>query len=787
MKKAIYTLIAVQFTCCTAFRATAQSDYKYKDPTIRTEERVKDLLSRMTPEEKAGQLCCPMGWEMYEKRGTEITCSARFEQLIREQHTGMFWAVYRADPWTKKTLETGLTPELAAKAGNALQKYVMENTRLGIPLFLAEECPHGHMAIGTTVFPVGVGMASTWNPRLIERVASAIAKEARSQGAHIGYGPVLDLARDPRWSRVEEGFGEDPVLSARMGEAVARGHGGGDISKPHSVISTIKHFIAYGIPEGGHNGNTAFVGERELRENFLPPFKAAIDAGALSVMTAYNSIDGIPCTANPRLLNGLLKNKWGFRGFVVSDLVSIDGLHENHRVAGTMEDAALLALTAGVDVDLGANAYSRLTGLVKEKRLSEALIDSAVCNILRLKFEMGLFENPYVEPQKARETARNTEHIALAGETARQAIVLLENKNRTLPLKKEIRRIAVIGPNAHNPYNQLGDYTAPQDGKQIKTVLDGIKAKLPRAHIEYVKGCAVRDTTRLDIEKAVAAAANADVAILVVGGSSARDFKTQYLETGAAIATDEDISDIECGEGYDRSTLDLTGKQETLLRAVKETGVPLVVIYIQGRPLNMNWASENADALLTAWYPGQEGGDAIADVLFGDYNPAGRLPISVPRSVGQIPVYYNKKNPKGHDYVEVVSSPLYPFGYGLSYTDFTYHRLQVTPVGPCAFEVSFTLENTGKYDGDEVAQLYIRDEYASVVQPVMQLKHFERVRLKAGEKKRIAFGITEDDLCITDGDMKRRVEPGDFTVMVGSSSNDIKITGQITIPSSASD
>ncbi|MBB4038370.1 beta-glucosidase-like glycosyl hydrolase, partial [Dysgonomonas hofstadii] len=407
-----------------------------------------DLLGRMTLEEKVGQLLCPLGWEMYEKKGQEVTYSQKFEDLIKEQHVGMFWAVYRADPWTKKTLETGLNPELAAKAGNALQKYVMENTRLGIPLFLAEECPHGHMAIGTTVFPVGIGLASTWNPQLIEQVASAISKEVRLQGGHIGYGPVLDLARDPRWSRVEEGFGEDPVLSARMGAAVAKGHGGGNISNPYNVISTIKHFIAYGIPEGGHNGNTAFVGERELRENFLPPFRATLDAGALSVMTAYNSIDGIPCTANRQLLTDLLKDQWQFRGFVVSDLVSIDGIHENHRVAKTIAEAAELALWAGVDVDLGANAYIKLTEAVKSNRIPEALIDSAVSRVLRLKFEMGLFENPYVDPQKAKTTVRNPQHVSLAREAARQSVILLENKNNILPLGKDIKRVAVIGPNA---------------------------------------------------------------------------------------------------------------------------------------------------------------------------------------------------------------------------------------------------------------------------------------------------------------------------------------------------
>ncbi|MDU1891227.1 MAG: glycoside hydrolase family 3 N-terminal domain-containing protein [Dysgonomonas sp.] len=781
MRKIIHALVFLAFIFYNIPLITAQNNFKYKNPSLSVEERTKDLLNHMTLEEKAGQLLCPLGWEMYEKQGTEVSYSTRFEQLIKDQHIGMFWAVYRADPWTKKTLETGLNPELAAKAGNAMQKYVIENTRLGIPIFLAEECPHGHMAIGATVFPVGIGLASSWNPSLIEQMASVISKEVRLQGGHIGYGPVLDLARDPRWSRVEEGFGEDPVLSARLGAAVAKGHGGGDITQPYNVISTIKHFIAYGIPEGGHNGNTAFIGTRELYENFLPPFKATIDAGALSVMTAYNSIDGIPCTANRELLTDLLKDKWKFKGFVVSDLVSIDGIHGNHHVAKTLDEAGMMALSAGVDVDLGANAYIKLIEAVKNKQISEALVDSAVCNVLKLKFKMGLFENPYVDPQKAKNIVKNSNHIKLAREVAQQSIVLLENKNNILPLNKDIKRIAVIGPNAHNQYNQLGDYTAPQNPDDIKTVLDGVKAKLPKAQIEYVKGCAIRDTTQHDIEKAVEAALKADVAIVVVGGSSARDFKTQYIETGAAITSNESISDIESGEGFDRSTLDLLGKQPDLLKAIKATGTPIIIVYIQGRPLNMNWASEHADALLTAWYPGQEGGNAIADILFGDYNPAGRLPISVPRSVGQIPVYYNKKNPRGHDYVEMIATPIYPFGYGLSYTQFEYKNLSIKEKGLFEFEVLFTLKNTGKYDGEEVVQLYMRDEYASVVQPIKQLKHFERIFLKKNEEKQIAFTVTKDDLSVINKKMEKIVEPGDFTIMIGSSSDNIKLEEKITV------
>ncbi len=751
----------------------------YKNARFGVQERTSDLLSRMTIEEKVGQMLCPLGWEMYEKRGAKVTQSAKFEQFVKERHIGMLWAVYRADPWTRKTLDNGLNPELAAKAGNALQEYVMKNSRLGIPIFLAEEAPHGHMAIGTTVFPSGIGMAATWSPQTIEATGRVIAKEIRLQGGHIGYGPVLDLTRDPRWSRVEETFGEDPVLSAVLGAAMVRGSGNGLLYQPYSVVSTLKHFLAYGIPEGGHNGNTAIVGARNLEENFLPPFKAAIDAGALSVMTSYNSIDGVPCTSNGYLLTDVLRNQWNFRGFVVSDLGSIEGIKGSHKVAETMQEAAVLANMAGVDSDLGGEAFRNLVDAVKQGLIAESVIDTAVARILRLKFEMGLFENPFVYPKDARDNVRTQEHILQARKVAQESVVLLKNSN-LLPLNRNIK-IAVIGPNADNRYNMLGDYTAPQEDSNIITVLDGVRAKLGKGAVEYVKGCAIRDTANSNIDEAVAAALRADVAVVVVGGSSARDFRTKYIETGAAVASADQVSDMESGEGYDRATLDLLGNQIDLLKAIKATGKPLVVVYIQGRPLNMNWADQNADALLTAWYPGQEGGNAIADVLFGDYNPAGRLPISIPRHEGQIPVYYNKKNPRGHDYVEMSSKPLYPFGYGLSFSQFEYSNLQVVQQDDHSFEVSVTVKNVGNFDGDEVVQLYLRDEFASTVQPVKQLKHFSRLFIKKGESQIVSFNLTSDDLSIVDSAMKRVVEPGSFVLMIGASSDDIRLSANVLV------
>ena len=781
MKYIFIILWICVWVTCTPIFAQQVSVLTYQNPNLSIDIRLADLLSRMTLEEKVGQLLCPLGWEMYEIHGSKVYPSGKFKQLIKERNAGMLWATYRADPWTKKTLANGLNPELSAKAGNALQKYVMENTRLGIPMFLAEEAPHGHMAIGATVFPTGIGMAATWSPELVKEVGQVIAKEIRSQGGHISYGPVLDLTRDPRWSRVEETFGEDPVLSGTLGASMVDGLGGGNLSQKYATIATLKHFLAYAVPEGGQNGNYASVGIRDLHQNFLPPFRKAIDAGALSVMTSYNSIDGIPCTSNHYLLTQLLRNEWKFRGFVVSDLYSIEGIHESHFVAPTKENAAIQSVMAGVDVDLGGDAYTNLCHAVQSGQMDKAVIDTAVCRVLRMKFEMGLFEHPYVDPKIAAKTVRRKEHIELARKIAQSSITLLKNENSILPLSKTINKVAVIGPNADNRYNMLGDYTAPQEDSNVKTVLDGIITKLSPSRVEYVRGCAIRDTTVNEIEQAIEAARRSEVVIVVVGGSSARDFKTSYKETGAAVAEEGSVSDMECGEGFDRASLSLLGRQQELLESLQKTGKPLIVVYIEGRPLEKNWASEYADALLTAYYPGQEGGNAIADVLFGDYNPSGRLPISVPRSVGQIPVYYNKKAPRNHDYVEVSSSPLYSFGYGMSYTTFEYSDLQVVQKSARCFEVSFKVKNTGKYDGEEVSQLYMRDEYASVVQPMKQLKHFERFHLKKGEEKKVTFVLTEEDFFLVNYTLKKVVESGNFHLMIGAASNDIRLQNVILV------
>ena len=775
--------------CCLMAPAMAQKKNAkaqlpvYKQAQQPVEARVADLIGRMTMEEKVGQLICPLGWEMYTKTGNNsVEPSELFKKKMDEVPIGSFWAVLRADPWTQKTLENGLRPELAAKTLNALQRYAVEKTRLGIPILFAEECPHGHMAIGTTVFPTSLCAASTWNPDLLHAMGGAIGMEAAAQGSNIGYGPVLDVAREPRWSRMEETFGEDPWLTAVMGTAVVRGMQGDNTADKQHVVCTLKHLAAYGVPEGGHNGGPVYAGERLLRSQLLLPFEKAVRAGAGTVMTSYNSIDGVPCTANRHLLTDMLRGEWGFKGFVYSDLLSVDGIAGMGAAANNKEGSAL-AIKAGLDMDLGGGAFGgNLKKALEDGLITMADLDRAVENVLAMKFRLGLFDNPYVQPKRAKEVCRSDEHKLLAQKVAEEGTVLLKNDG-VLPLKRGLKRIAVIGPNADMPYNQLGDYTAPQPREDIATVLDGIKALAGHdTEVVYERGCAIRDTTTADIAAAVKAAQGADAVVLVVGGSSARDFKTKYIATGAATVDEsKTLSDMECGEGFDRATLSLLGKQEQLIAEVAKTGRPLVIVYIEGRPLLMNQASEVANALLTAWYPGEQGGKAIASILFGDANPSGRLPVSIPRSVGQLPVYYSQGSTR--DYMDEKAAPLYPFGYGMSYTTFDYKNLAITPLSASSdsVRVSLTVTNTGERSGDEVVQLYLSDRAASVSQPPLQLRAFKKVCLDAGESREVTFNLGFDELSLINAEMKRVVEPGEFRVLVGASSQDIRLKGQFTV------
>ena len=716
------------------------------------DKKVDNLLNQMTLTEKIGQLCCPIGFNLYDDES--------YKKLIDTLPVGGFWAVLRADPWSQKTLKTGPNARESALIYNEMQHYAVENTRLGIPIYFAEECPHGLMAVGASVYPTELGMAATWDEELLYSLGYGIGLEAYSRGAKFAYGPVLDIARDPRWSRVEETFGEDPYLSGTLGSAMIRG------IQEH-VGATVKHFAAYGIPEGGHNGAAAQTGPNYLMSDYLSNFEIAVKNGAKSIMTSYNAIDGVPCTSNSWLLNDVLRKQWGFKGVVFSDLGSIWALHSTHRTAENQLVATAQAINAGVDIDLGGSNYGKyLKEAVEQGLVPIENVDDAVRRVLRFKYEMGLFDNPYIP------IPESTNDNELALKTAQKSIVLLKNDG-ILPLANGkdaqpcVSTIAVIGPNADNMYNQLGDYTAPQDPDKIVTVLEGIRDRADaNTKIIYAKGCSIRDTNDDDFESAIKAAKSADVTILVVGGSSARDFKTSYESTGAAVVNDH-ISDMDCGEGYDRVSLELSGLQEDLIKEIAKLHKPLIIVYIEGRPLLKNTANEVANALLTAFYPGEQGGNAIADIIFGNQNPAGRLPISQPRNTGQIPIYYSQ--PKPHDYVECESSPLFCFGHGLSYTKFEYSNLIVNKLND-TIEVSVDVKNIGDYHGDEVVQLYLRDEYATITPAEKLLKGFKRIFIIKGETQHITFTIPTENL-----------EPGEFTIMVGASSDDIRLKEKIEI------
>ena len=670
-------------------------------------DEIDRLISQMTLEEKCGQLSCPIGFTLYGKEGDSLWLADDFIGMMDSMPLGSCWAVLRADPWSQKTVESGLHPRESARMLNLMQHYAVEHTRLGIPLLFCEETPHGHMAVGTTVFPTGIAQASTWDPELLEQMGEVMGREIRLQGAHVGYGPVLDIARDPRWSRVEETMGEDPYLSGVLGTAVVKG-------MQRHVVATLKHLAAYGVPQGGHNAANADVGPNRLMNDYLPAFEMAVkEGGAGSVMTAYNSIDGVPCTSNRWLIEEVLRQSWGFHGVVFADLNAINALYATHHVAVDPAEAAAMALKAGIDIDLGGYNYG---GFLKEALhrglVTDADIDRAVRHVLQLKYDLGLFDQPYVDEGLAKQGVGTPENIAVAKQVALESAVLLKN-NGILPLGDNINKVAVVGQNADNMYNQLGDYTAPQDPGRVVTMLEGIRDK-------------GRATVTDDLR-------SADAVVLVVGGSSARDFKTSYEDTGAAIV-DDHVSDMDCGEGYDRSTLTLLGDQEALMQEVYALGKPVVTVYICGRPMDMNLASEQSDALLLLWYPGMEGGSALADILWGDYNPSGRLPISIPRSVGQIPVYYSQ--PATGDYVEESAKPLYSFGYGLSYTEFEYSELEVV-----GHEVSLTITNVGPCEGTDVVQLYASNKVSDLTLSSERLVAFERVHLMPGESRKVVFAV----------------------------------------------
>lgn len=749
----------------------------YKNPSLPVSKRVEDLLGRMTLEEKIGQLVQPFGWKMYSRKadGT-VEVTEEFRQELTQGGVGSLYGTLRADPWTEVTLKTGLSPREGAAAVNTIQQYAIEHTRLGIPILFGEECSHGHMAIGATVFPVPLTVGSTWNTELYEKMCKAVAVETRAQGGTATYSPVLDVVRDPRWGRTEETYSEDAYLNGELAVAAVKGLQGDNIASEESLIATLKHFVGYGSSEGGRNGAPAHIGLRELHEVDLLPFKKAVEAGACSVMTAYNEIDGVPCTSSRYLLNDVLREKWGFDGFVITDCGAVNMLKDGHNTASSEAEAVAQSLRAGVDMEMsGVMFRAHMETAIQQGFISMEELDQAVRRMLEMKFRLGLFERPYADPDRAERVIGSEEHVQLARQVAAEGIVLLKNEQGTLPLEPQvISTIAVIGPNANAPYNQLGDYTSPQPPGQVVTVLEGIRRRMggDESRVLYAPGCRIKGDSKDGFENALQCAAKADVVVMAIGGSSARDFGegTIDLRTGASVVTGNDWSDMECGEGIDRATLTLMGVQLELVKEIHKLGKPVIVVYINGRPITEPWIDEHVEAILEAWYPGQEGGNAIADVLFGDVNPSGRLTLSIPKEVGQLPVYYNGRRTRGKRYLETDLAPRYPFGYGLSYAEFKYENLRVEPemIYPDGeATVSIDVTNIGSYDGAEVVQLYVSDLTASVTRPALTLKGFRKVPLKAGETQTVTFVVGQEHLQLIGMELEPVVEPGEFRFLVG--------------------
>ena len=736
----------------------------FQNPALSAEQRTGDLLGRMTIREKIGQIVKLDGFRSYEWKNRTCVLTEEYCEIVKRWPIGSMYGLLRADWWTMRNWENGIPPEQMTEVVNLVQRHFLNHSRLGIPLYLAEEAPHGLMALGSTVFPTGLGMGGTWDSRLIRRIGEVIGEEARAAGIHAVYSPILDIAREPRWSRVEEDFSEDAFLTARFGAEMVRG------LQSRGIVSTLKHFVAHGSPEGGHNQASAHLGMIELYNCQLRPFREAIRAGAKSIMSAYHDLDGQPCSGSRRLLTDLLREKLGFRGFVVADRGAIP-LLEHTRLAEDPAEAAARAIRAGCDADEGCLEYVT-NGLLKALDrgiLAEDDLNAAAGHILRVKFETGLFEHPYAEGRPV-EIFRSASHEAVALEASRKAVALLKNDG-ILPLRN-LKTLAVIGPNADHDMNQLGDYTAPQRSGDVITLLAGIRKEAAERGIQVLssRGCGIRSLDRSGFSEALEAAGKADAVIYVPGGCSTKYGSCMIrTETGAAspeILSPEQ-SEKESGEGTDRASLDLMGVQMELFRHLKATGKPVICVMIQGRPLTLSELRSGAAALLLAWYPGIFGGQAVAEILFGKYNPAGRLPISIPRCSGQLPVYYNPSG-KRRDYVDCSAEPEFPFGYGLSYTTFRYSDLAVH-----GRRVSVVLENTGAYDGEEVVQFYLTDLASSIKRPIRELCGFERIFLSAGEKRRVEFELSDEALGYYNEDLQFVVEPGRFRIAAGGSSVDL--------------
>ncbi len=751
--------------------AQAQEKVPYRNSTLSIEQRVADLVGRMTLEEKIAQL-----GGTWQNRDIEHDETLFFVGKKREFLPDRAAVLLKNGLGGMSRPSENRSPRETAEFTNTVQKWIVEHTGLGIPVLFHDECLHGHVAPQGTSYPQAIALASTWDTNLVQSVFSATALEVRARGVQQCLAPVVDLARDPRWGRTEETYGEDPYLTSRIGVAAVHGfQGSGPVIDQSHVMATMKHFAVHSQPESGTNVGPGNYSEHVVREYFLKPFQAAIqEAHAASLMPSYNELDGIPNHSNRHLLDDVLRQEWGFRGLVVSDYFAVHDLNILHHVVSNDEQAAKMALESGVDMELPAVAtYRTLIEQVREGKVSESYVNRAVERVLRAKFLVGLFENPYVDPARAERVTNTPEHQQLALDAAHESIILLKNQNNLLPLNRsKYKRIAVIGPNAADLH--LGGYSN-QPGRGV-SVLQGIKDKVgSNVEVLYAEGCKITETlpdwnadkvilgdpvlNAKRIQEALPVARKADLIILVLGEN-----EQTSREAWAA------------NHLGDRDSLDLLGSQDELAKAMVETGKPVVVVLLHGRPNSVNYIAEKTAAILDGWYLGQEGGRAMADVLFGDYNPAGRLPITVPRNVGQLPDYYYQKPSARRGYLGSSTTPLFPFGWGLSYTTFKYSGLRLAPatIGIAGeTKVSVDVSNTGKIRGDEVVQLYIRDEVSSVTRPIKELRGFRRITLEPGETKTVDFTLGFGELSFFNRDMRLVVEPGTFKIMVGGNSVDL--------------
>lgn len=770
--------LSVVFFCIgssIAFNLNAASP-PYRDSKLPIAQRVADLLDRLSLEEKIGQMNMPCVYEP--GLGADIASKTKaVQQFAAGTYVegvgpgGGFFTL------SNTILHEGTRQQ--AEFLNQLQRIALEQTRWGIPLLQTEEGTHGLMCPGGTIFPEGPALGSTWNMDLLSRVYTAAAKEARAIGVHQLFTLVIEPIRDPRLGRNEEAYSEDPFLCSRIAETIVRSVQGGDVSSEDKAVAGLCHYPGQSQPVSGFERGAMEVSERMLREVFLPSWRAGIaGCGALGVMATYPAIDAVPTHASEKLLTRILRQEFGFDGLVLCEGGGI-GTLVYEGLAPTQKEAGQLALAAGVDVGISfESGYMQdLAASVREGKVPIQVVDRAVGRILKQKFRLGLFERPYVDVDRALQVVHQPAHQDAALAAARESIVLLKNENKLLPLKKSLRCVAVIGPNADEPRNQLGDYIPHVIPQHVVTALEGIqKAVSPDTKIIRVKGCEVIGDDLNELAQAKEAAAQSEVAVVVVGENERR--------SPGRTATD--------GEGFDAATLELTGMQEELIKAVHASGTPTVVVLLNGRPLATRWVAEHIPAIVEAWLPGEQGGRAVAEVLFGDVNPSGRLPVTVPRHAGQLPVYYNAKKSKAHwvksgwgqPYVDLLPTPLYPFGFGLSYTTFEYGSLKLSraTIGPAeAVQVQFEIRNTGERAGAEVAQLYIQDEISSVATPIKELRGFIKVLLQPGQSQTCSLTVQPDDLALYDQNLRRVIEPGRFRIMVGASSEDIRLQARLTV------